>query len=120
MRAALRAKILELLRSRSGTMCPSEAPRRLRPADWRCGRLRGRAAARAAEPAAGARRRRPLMEATREEARALAAQGLLHITQRGRVLDHSKPWRGPIRLRLARGAPAAGAGCGDVAAAAAN
>ena len=35
-RQALRRTILEMLASRSGTMCPSEAPRRLRPSDWRC------------------------------------------------------------------------------------
>jgi hypothetical protein len=33
---ALRDAILAILRARSGSMCPSEAPRRLRPADWRC------------------------------------------------------------------------------------
>ncbi len=41
------------------------------------------------------------MEATREIARALAAEGLVHITQRGAVVDHEQPWRGPIRLKLA-------------------
>ena len=40
------------------------------------------------------------MDATREVARALAADGLVQITQRGVVVDHTQPWRGPIRLRL--------------------
>ena len=40
------------------------------------------------------------MEATRDVARQLAREGLVHITQRGSVLDPGKPWRGPIRLAL--------------------
>jgi hypothetical protein len=41
------------------------------------------------------------MEATREAARVLAGEGLIHVTQRGSVLDATQPWRGPVRLRLA-------------------
>ena len=36
-RALLANTILSTLRARSGSMCPSEAPRKLRPANWRCG-----------------------------------------------------------------------------------
>ena len=35
-RKSLKRMILQLLHSRSGSMCPSEAPRRLRPGNWRC------------------------------------------------------------------------------------
>jgi hypothetical protein len=111
--ALLRDAILAILRSRAGSMCPSEAPRRVRPADWRCGvcfahaslvvfkrqarkkRLDARLALRAG--------RRPLMDATREVARSLALDGLVQVTQRGAVLDPRAAWRGPIRLRLAAG-----------------
>ena len=44
--------------------------------------------------------RRPLMEATRVEARKLADEGIIHITQKGKVVDHSQPLKGPIRLSL--------------------
>ena len=40
------------------------------------------------------------MEATRDEARALASQEVIQVTQKGRVLDHTKPWVGPVRLKL--------------------
>jgi Protein of unknown function (DUF3253) len=78
-RRQLRDAILTLLRTRASTstICPSEAPRRVRPGDWRS-----------------------LMEATREEARQLADEGALELTQGGVAIDHRKPWKGPIRLRL--------------------
>ena len=97
-RAALRETILDMLHSRTGTMCPSEAPRRVRPASWRCAHVC------AFPPSAhffeALPRRRPLMEATRDVARALAAEGLLLVTQRGIVVDTTQLWRGPIRLKL--------------------
>jgi hypothetical protein len=40
------------------------------------------------------------MEATRVEARKLADEGIIHITQKGKVVDHSQPLKGPIRLSL--------------------
>jgi hypothetical protein len=43
------------------------------------------------------------MEATRAVARSLAVDGLVHVTQRGHVLDPRTAWRGPVRLRLAVG-----------------
>ena len=59
-------------------MCPSEAPRRvLAGGPWRAS-----------------------MEATREEAKRLADEGVIEIMQRGVAIDHTQPWRGPIRLRL--------------------
>ena len=77
----LETAILELLRSRArnGTICPSEAARRVAGSDeqtWR-----------------------PLMEPTREAARRLAARGDLEFTQRGQPVDPSRA-RGPLRLRL--------------------
>jgi hypothetical protein len=40
------------------------------------------------------------MEATREQARALASLGVIAITQKGLVVDHTGPLKGPIRLKL--------------------
>jgi Protein of unknown function (DUF3253) len=40
------------------------------------------------------------MEATRVEACKLADEGVIRITQKGKVLDHSQPLKGPIRLSL--------------------
>ena len=97
-RAALADTILATLRARSGSMCPSEAPRRVRPSDWRCGWRKEACVCQ--QKCRLTRVRRPLMDATREVARALAADGLVQITQRGVVVDHTQPWRGPIRLRL--------------------
>lgn len=77
--AELERAILELLARTAGggTICPSEAARRV-AADWR-----------------------PLMERARQAARRLVARELLEITQGGRVVDGSTA-RGPIRLRLRR------------------
>lgn len=73
---ALEAAILALLEARDrGTICPSEAARRVRPDDWR-----------------------PLMEPTRRAARRLAAEGRVEVVQGGRVVDPAA-FRGPIRLR---------------------
>jgi hypothetical protein len=74
---ALERSIIELLAARGGTICPSEAARRVSPDDWR-----------------------PLMEAARSAGRRLAARGALEIRQRGRSVDPSLA-RG--RLRFARG-----------------
>lgn len=85
--------IVELLeaRSRSATICPSEAARAVGGDDeWR-----------------------HLMEPARRAARRLVAAGTIEITQRGRLVDPSRA-KGPIRLRLtARGADpvAGGADC---------
>jgi hypothetical protein len=74
----LERAILDLLdsRSTSGSICPSEAARRVAGVeDWR-----------------------PLMEAARDAARRLAARGLIEVTQRGARVDPSTA-RGAIRLR---------------------
>jgi hypothetical protein len=39
------------------------------------------------------------MDAARDEARTLARDGLVEITQKGDVLDPDATWRGPIRIR---------------------
>lgn len=68
-------------RSRSATICPSEAARRVAGDDeekWR-----------------------PLMEAARSAARRLVAEGTVEIVQGGRVVDPSTA-KGPIRIRLVR------------------
>ena len=44
---------------------------------------------------------RPLMEATRDAARTLAAAGVVVVTQRGAAVPHDQPWHGPVRLQLA-------------------
>ena len=101
--AALGDTILATLRARSGSMCPSEAPRKLRPANWRCGCGDGAVRACVDTPC------RPLMEATRDVARRLAAAGLVVVTQRGVAVPHDQPWRGPVRLQLTAGGRAGGA-----------
>jgi hypothetical protein len=60
------------------TFCPSEAARRLAPADWR-----------------------RWMPQVREEAALLVAAGKLRCTQRGREVDPSQV-RGPLRFSLPR------------------
>jgi len=75
----LEALIVELLRGRKGSICPSEVARAVEPAgDWR-----GR------------------MQAVRDAARVLALQDTIEVLQRGRRLDPHGAWRGA--LRLARG-----------------
>lgn len=76
--AELEQAVVELLGARSGTICPSEAARRVRPEDWRT-----------------------WMERTRQAARRLAARGRIEIHQRGRVVDPSTA-KGPIRLARGR------------------
>lgn len=73
----LRRAILRLARERGDdrTFCPSEVARRLAD-DWR-----------------------PLMPRIRAVAGALADEGRLEATQRGRPVD-ARAARGPIRLRL--------------------
>ncbi len=77
----LEQAVLDLLADRrvGGTICPSEAARRVRATGWE-----------------------ELMEPARSAARRLADQGLVEITQGGRVVDPSTA-RGPIRIRLVRG-----------------
>ena len=67
-------------RGPDATFCPSEAARRMAD-DWR-----------------------PLMPEVRRAADALAAEGRLRITQGGETVG-AETARGPIRLRLAGGAP---------------
>lgn len=72
-------KILELLQQRDlgKTICPSE----VLPAELKQDPL--------------------IMEEVRNSARALASQGMIEITQKGRAVDPQN-FRGPIRLRLRR------------------
>lgn len=80
-RESLERAVLELLRSRprDASACPSEIARLAAgPDDWRT-----------------------MMEPVRRAARRLVAEGLVEITQGGRVVDASRA-RGPIRIRLAR------------------
>ena len=51
------------------------------------------------------------MEATRDAARQLVAEGLVVVTQRGVAVPHDQPWRGPVRLQLAAGARGGGDTC---------
>ena len=76
---ALGAAIVDLLdrRRRGATICPSEAARLVGGDDaWR-----------------------ERMEPARRAARRLVADGVVEITQKGRVVDPSTA-RGPIRIRL--------------------
>jgi len=77
---ALEAAIQTLLdqRARDATICPSEAARVVGGDEWR-----------------------ELMEPSRRAARRLVAQGLVEITQKGRVVDPSTA-KGPIRIRSVR------------------
>lgn len=70
--------ILGLLAARGleKSICPSEAARALGDAQWRI-----------------------LMPAVRRVALQLALAGKLDITQRGKRLDPSLDWAGPVRLR---------------------
>jgi hypothetical protein len=79
---SLEQRILEMLapRAAGATMCPSEVARAVGGEDWR-----------------------GLMEPVREAARRLVARGAVDIVQGGHVVDPSTA-RGPIRLRLKRGA----------------
>ena len=75
---ALEQAILDLLGTRTATMCPSEAARAVDPDGWR-----------------------DLMEPARQAARRLVARDLVEITQAGRVVDPSTA-KGPIRIRAVR------------------
>ena len=83
--AALEAAILDLLRGREGSICPSEAARQVGGKNWR-----------------------PLMEPTREAGRRLAARGDIVVMQRGRVVAAGDA-RGAIRYALRRAKAATGA-----------
>ena len=74
-----RDAILELLAERSPgkSICPSEAARR----------------------SAGDEEWRPLMHATREAGRSLAAEGLIEVTKKGKPVD-PETVKGVIRHRL--------------------
>jgi hypothetical protein len=75
---ALESTILDLLARRGPgkTICPSEAARSVDPLHWES-----------------------LMQQTREAAARLAAQGVIRITQRGKVVDPLQA-KGPIRLKM--------------------
>lgn len=77
---ALERAIVTLLEDRAAgsSICPSEAVRLVGGQHWR-----------------------RLMERGRSAARRLVAEGLVEITQQGRVVDPSTA-RGPIRIRLVR------------------
>jgi hypothetical protein len=72
----LEQAILDLLEHRTGTICPSEAARRVAGSDdWR-----------------------PLMQPARDAAGRLVAAGLVEVTQRGEVVDVDQA-HGPVRIR---------------------
>lgn len=82
---AIRACVLGLLSQRAATssICPSEVARALGPQDpsgWRA-----------------------LMEPVREQARHLATEGVIVITQGSQALAPDQPFDGPIRLRRGLG-----------------
>lgn len=76
--AALEKAILALLASREGSICPSEAARRVGGDHWR-----------------------GLMDATRRVGGRLARRGEIVVTQGGRTVRPDDA-RGPIRYALAR------------------
>ena len=84
---ALEASILDLLaaRSRTSTICPSEA---------------ARAVAGGSDDGDDGEAWRELMEPARRAARRLVTAGEVEVTQGGRVVDPSTA-RGPIRIRRA-------------------
>ncbi|HVU73487.1 MAG TPA: DUF3253 domain-containing protein [Mycobacteriales bacterium] len=75
----LAAAMMALARRRApdGTICPSDVARAVGGGGWRA-----------------------LMEPVRDVARRLAHDGAVRVTQRGRELDPSEPWRGPLRIGL--------------------
>lgn len=77
------AALLKLVaqRGKEASACPSEVARVLLPDGWR-----------------------ELMPQVRKIARQLAVSGLLDVSQGGKSVSPSKPWVGPIRIRLARSA----------------
>lgn len=76
--ARLQRAILDLLADRRGTICPSEAARRVGGEDWR-----------------------GLMDATRLVGVELAERGLIEVRQRGEIVDPRRA-RGPVRYALVR------------------
>lgn len=75
--------ILQVLEARGAkTCCPSEIPRKIFPADWRC-----------------------WMDTTRDVARKLAKDRVIDITQNGVPIDPNREWVGPIRLRAGKNFP---------------
>jgi len=81
---AIRQRLLSMLEQRQApaTLCPSEVARDLMPGGpWR-----------------------DLMPRIREQAQALAGQGLVEALRQGRRVDATSPG-GPIRLRLLKSKP---------------
>jgi hypothetical protein len=78
-RQRLAAAVRTLLRHRGPekTICPSDAAQAVGGARWRS-----------------------LLPLARDVARDLAGAGTLEVTQRGEAIDPSRPWKGPVRLRL--------------------
>jgi len=76
----LRAVVLTLAghRAPDRTICPSDAARAVGGEGWRS-----------------------LMDPVREVVRDLARSGEVEVVQRGEVLDPDRPWRGPVRIRVA-------------------
>lgn len=66
-------------RGHSASACPSEVARQLRPESWR-----------------------ELMPSIRRVASELAQNRLLEITQRGLKILPNQPFKGPIRIRMAK------------------
>ena len=79
--ADIAAAVMQLVRQRGAqaSACPSEVARALSAASWRT-----------------------LMPQVRKVSSELAAQAKIEITQGGRVVPALGPWKGPIRLRLAK------------------
>jgi hypothetical protein len=86
---AIRARVLGLLsqRAAASSICPSEVARALAPQ----------------EPANGPLGWRALMEPVRDQARHMAREGLVVITQGQQALSPDEPFEGPIRLRRGPG-----------------
>ena len=78
-RERVEAAILALAghRAPDGTICPSDAARAVGGTGWR-----------------------DLIPMARDEARRLAKEGRVEVTQRGERLDPASSWRGPVRIRL--------------------
>ena len=81
MRAVIRTEIVARVAARGAgkTVCPSEVARAVAPDAWRA-----------------------LMALVRDEARELAREGAIVVTQRGTVLPPDAEWRGAIRLGSSR------------------
>lgn len=75
----IQTAVLDIVARRGleSSACPSEVARQLQADNWHA-----------------------LMPRVREVAARLALDGKIRVTQRGVVLPPTRPWTGPIRLRL--------------------